>query len=68
MQRDDLPEDAPGRYVPYGRVSYYHPDDLPPDLDLDFGSEFQDTLQETIYLLGRLNGIGAESSVSPAQN
>ena len=65
MQRDDLPSDAPGRYVPYGRVAYYHPDDLPPDLDLDFGAEFQNTLQKTLYQLGQLNGIGAESSVSP---
>ena len=65
MQRDDLPSDAPGRYVPYGQVPYYHPDDLPPDLDLDFGPEFQDTLQKTIYQLGRLDAIGSESSASP---
>ena len=50
------------------RLTQISTDDLLPDLDLDFGPEFQDTLQETIYLLGRLNGIGAESSVSPAQN
>lgn len=65
MPNDELPDYAPGRYIPYGRTSYYRPDELPPDLDLELGSEFQSTLQDAIYELGRLQGIGDETDTSP---
>ncbi|MUV90413.1 DeoR family transcriptional regulator [Halapricum sp. CBA1109] len=65
MDREDLPEAAPGRYVPYGRESYYLPDDLPPTADIEFGADFQNTLQDAIYQLGRLEGIADETNVSP---
>lgn len=65
MQRDELPEGAPGRYVPYGRESYYLPDELPPAVDFDFSASFQETLQSAIYQLGRLEGIADETDASP---
>lgn len=65
MPDDQLPESAPGKYVPYGRQPYYLPDELPPDAEIELGPEFQQTLQDTIYQLGQLNGISTETTVSP---
>jgi len=65
MPDDSLPAGAPGRYVPYGRESYYMPAELPPSADFEFDADFQGLLQETIYQLGRLEGIGDETDVSP---
>jgi len=62
---EDLPEDAPGRYVPYGRRPDCLPDPLPPEFELDFGSEFQQLLQEAIYQLGQLEGIANEADSNP---
>jgi Fic family protein len=41
------------------------PDELPPETEIDFDADFQQTLQDTIYQLGRLQGISDETSVSP---
>ena len=65
MSEEQLPESAPGRYVPYGRRPYYLPDELPPRAEIDLGQEFQQTLQDTIYQLGQLQGISTETTVSP---
>ncbi len=65
MPDDQLPDYAPGRYIPYGVRPYYLPDELPPDAEIDFDSDFQQTLQDTIYQLGRLQGISDETRVSP---
>lgn len=65
MPDEQLPASAPGRYVPYGKRSYYLPDELPPKAEIDLGQEFQQTLQEAIYQLGQLNGISQETNVSP---
>ncbi|PSP72008.1 Fic family protein, partial [Halobacteriales archaeon QS_3_64_16] len=65
MPPEDLSESAPGRYVPYGRESYYLPEELPPSAEFDFGTEFQETLQDAIYQLGRLEGIADETEASP---
>lgn len=62
---DSLPERAPGTYVPYGSRPYYRPDPLPPDEAFEFGTDFQQLLQDTIYQLGRLEGIGDETDASP---
>jgi len=58
---DSFPERAPGTYVPYGSQPYYLPDPLPPDETFEFGTDFQQLLQDTIYQLGRLEGIGDET-------
>jgi Fic family protein len=65
MPRDTLPEEAPGSYVPYGSRSYYRPDPLPPAKELDLDADFQASLQDAIFELGRLDGIGEESDTSP---
>lgn len=65
MRTEDLPESAPGRYVPYGARPYYLPEMLPPTPEIDLGQEFQATLQDAIYQLGRLEGISEETDASP---
>lgn len=65
MPDEQLPESAPGGYVPYGGDSYYLPDELPPDAEIDLGQAFQQTLQDTIYQLGQLQGISTETTASP---
>ena len=65
MASDDLPERAPGTYVPFGQRSYYLPDDLPPAGEINFDAAFQETLQDAIYQLGRLEGISEETDASP---
>jgi len=65
MSTEELPKGAPGKYVPYGQRSYYLPHELPPAPEIEFGLEFQDTLQNAIYQLGRLEGISEETDASP---
>jgi len=65
MPSRSLPDGAPGTYVPYGQRPYYLPDPLPPAVDLRFDREFQHLLQDAIYHLGRLEGIGDETDTSP---
>lgn len=65
MSTEELPEDAPGKYVPFGQRSYYLPDELPPTNDIGFSSGFQETLQAALYQLGRLEGISEETDASP---
>jgi len=65
MPDEQLPESAPGKYVPYGWKPYYLPDELPPVTEIELEQEFQQTLQDTIYNLGQLNGISTETTVSP---
>jgi len=65
METPTLPDRAPGKYVPYGHRSYYRPDPLPPEADFEFDEGFRDVLQETIFQLGRLDGISRESPANP---
>ncbi|WEL17147.1 Putative transciptional regulator [Halorhabdus sp. SVX81] len=65
MARDGLPDEAPGKYVPFGQRSYYLPDELPPADGIEFSSGFQETLQDAIYQLGRLEGISEQTDASP---
>jgi Fic family protein len=65
MPNDSLPDQAPGTYVPYGQRPCYLPDPLPPDNEIEFDSDFQQLLQDAIYQLGRLEGIGDETETNP---
>jgi len=65
MASNSLPDKAPGEYVPFGRQPYYLPDPLPPAHDLEFDTDFQQLLQDAIYQLGRLEGIGDETEANP---
>ncbi len=49
----------------FGRRPYYLPDPLPPAHDLEFDADFQQLLQDAIYQLGRLEGIGDETEANP---
>ncbi len=65
MPTEELPERAPGKYVPFGQQSYYLPEELPPSHEIELGPEFHETLQDAIYQLGRLEGISEETDASP---
>jgi Fic family protein len=65
MNPRSLPPDAPGEYKFYGKHPNYEPDPLPPELELPRGGSLQDTIQDAIYQLGRLEGIGDETDASP---
>lgn len=65
MPTNELPDSAPGRYVPYGARPYYHPEMLPPTPEIELGPEFQATLADAIYELGRLEGVSEETDASP---
>jgi Fic family protein len=63
MSTGELPEEAPGTYVPYGKRAYYLPETLPPEIDIEPG--LRERLQDALYHLGRLEGIGDETDASP---
>jgi len=65
MALKDLPDDAPGRLVPYGQRPYYDPDPLPPDDELHFGNEFYELLSEATFWLGKLSGFSLTTDFAP---
>ncbi|RQG95746.1 Fic family protein [Natrarchaeobius oligotrophus] len=65
MTLQELPDDAPGRLVPYGRRPYYNPDPLPPDSELQFETEFYELLSETTFWLGKLGGYSLTTDFAP---
>jgi Fic family protein len=65
MPTNGLPDSAPGQYVSYGDIPYYLPDTIPPKAEIELGPDFQETLQDAIYQLGRLEGISEETDASP---
>ncbi|NKE37332.1 Fic family protein [Natronococcus sp. JC468] len=65
MPLQELPDDAPGRLVPYDRHPYYHPDPLPPDNELQFEKEFYEMLSEATFWLGKLSGFSQTTDFAP---
>ncbi|WP_255192034.1 Fic family protein [Natronobeatus ordinarius] len=65
MATRDLPDSAPGRYVPYGDRPFYLPDELPPGRPIQIDDRLRELLDEAIFQLGRLDGISEETSVNP---
>jgi Fic family protein len=65
MESEELPPDAPGRLVPYGRQPYYKPEPLPPAEPLDLDDEFYDLLADATFWLGKLAGTSSSSAFSP---
>lgn len=65
MEREDLPPDAPGRLVPYGRQPYYKPDPLPPSRDLTLDEGFYELLADATFHLGKLAGTGSSDVFAP---
>ncbi len=65
MQGQNLSDAAPGKYVPYGRKSYYKPEPLPPESALSFDNEFYETLSEATFWLGKLAGFSMTVDFPP---
>ena len=65
MRGSDLPDEAPGSYVPYGARPYYRPNPLPPETTINIGPDLRDALEGAIYELGRLEGISEETDTNP---
>jgi len=61
----NLPDQAPGKYVPYGEKPYYLPEPLPPATEIEIDSELRETLERAIYELGRLEGVSEETDTNP---
>ncbi|WP_207589672.1 Fic/DOC family N-terminal domain-containing protein [Halomontanus rarus] len=61
----ELPNDAPGRLVPYGQRPYYSPDPLPPDAELGLEEEFYETVAEATFWLGKLSGFNLTTDFAP---
>lgn len=62
---DELPESAPGTYIPYGKRPYYKPDPLPPAKELDLSPDFYELLSEATFWLGNLNGLSTTVDFPP---
>jgi len=65
MGLQELPDDAPGRLIPYGRRPYYSPDSLPPASELQFEKEFYELLSEATFWLGKLSGFSLTTEFAP---
>ncbi|MFD1562727.1 Fic family protein [Haloarchaeobius amylolyticus] len=65
MALQELPDNAPGRLVPYDRRPYYKPDPLPPDNELQFEKEFYEMLSEATFWLGKLSGFSLTTEFAP---
>lgn len=65
MPPGELPDEAPGTYVPYGDRPYYLPDELPPSGEIHVDSDLRGTLRDAIFQLGRLAGISDETDANP---
>lgn len=44
---------------------YYHPDELPPDTEIELSNDLREEIENAILQLGRLGGIGEEADTSP---
>jgi len=65
MSVDQLQPNAPGEFISYGRKSYYKPDPLPPETELDLDDNFYKTLSEATFWLGKLGGLGMTVDFPP---
>lgn len=59
MPTRELPEDAPGEYVPYHPNPYYSPEPLPVEPNLQFSEQTADLVADTAYQIGRVDGISS---------
>ena len=65
MPHSSLPHSAPGEYQQHGTRNCYVPDELPPTEPIEITPDIRDTIEEAIFHLGRLSGIGEETDTSP---
>ncbi|MBX0287996.1 Fic family protein [Haloarcula sp. S1CR25-12] len=59
MAEKDLPDSAPGKYVPYHPNPYYSPEPLPVEPKLEISAQVHDLVSEAAYQIGRVDGISS---------
>ena len=59
MPTKELPEDAPGKYVPYHPEPYYSPEPLPIEPKLELPEQTRDLVADAAYQIGRVDGISS---------
>lgn len=59
MSEKELPDRAPGTYVPYDPHPYYSPETLPVEPKLEISEQVHDLVSEATYQIGRVDGISS---------
>ena len=59
MPDKQLPDSAPGTYVPYHPHPYYSPDPLPIEPTLEIPDKVQTLVSDAAYQIGRVDGVSA---------
>ncbi|SDN15435.1 Fic family protein [Halogranum gelatinilyticum] len=59
MTRRELPDDAPGKYVPYHPNPYYSPEPLPIEPKPQISDQTRDLVTDAAYQIGRVDGISS---------
>ena len=59
MPTKELPDTAPGEYVPYHPNPYYSPEPLPVEPKLDISEQTHDLVADAAYQIGRIDGISS---------
>ena len=59
MSEKELPDSAPGTYVPYHPNPYYSPDSLPIEPKLEISREVYNLISEAAYQIGRVDGVSS---------
>lgn len=65
MRRPSLPDTAPGEYRRVGDRNSYVPDELPPAEPIEITSGIRDAIEDAVFHLGRLSGIGEQTDTNP---
>jgi Fic family protein len=59
MPTNELPDSAPGTYVPYHPEPYYSPEPLPVEPPLELSDRTHDLVADAAYQIGRVDGISS---------
>ncbi|ADD07698.1 Fido domain protein (plasmid) [Natrialba magadii ATCC 43099] len=59
MPTKELPDNAPGKYVPYHPNPYYSPEPLPVEPKLELSDQTHDLVADAAYQIGRVDGISS---------
>ena len=59
MPTRELPDSAPGTYVPYHPNPYYSPEALPVEPKLEISDQTRDLVADAAYQIGRVDGISS---------
>jgi len=59
MPTRELPDSAPGKYVPFHPNPYYAPEPLPVEPKLEIPDQIRNLVADTAYQIGRIDGISS---------